>query len=269
MPLGFGAALIVFLFLLLNHTHTGSKTSEVSPKRAPAPFLNLPSGDVVYVAGGEALLGAKLNRVLVEGFYIDGTEVVNRAFLDFTKATGRTPPAGTNLSPGNFPVVNVTLDDARSFCGWAGKRLPKADEWEKAARGPNGQIYPWGSSFDSTLANIPRDDSAARAAKLAPATAYESGKSPYGALNMLGNAWEWVNAQAPAPPGEEFQVYQRIFRDLEPPLSATEPFYFARGGGYDFVDKTPYDLLSDPGSPLPARARRPDVGFRCAMDARK
>ena len=223
---------------------------------------------MVYVAGGEALLGAELKRVLVGSFYIDKTEVTNRAFLDFCHATGRTPPQGTELSPGDYPVVNVTIEDARSFCGWAGKRLPTAEEWEKAARGPNGQLYPWGSSFDYSLANLPRDDSAAKTAKLAPATAYESGKSPYGALNMLGNAWEWVNAVAPAPPGEEFRAYQRIFRDLVPPLSATEPFYYARGGGYDFLDKTPADLLSDPGSPLPARARKPDVGFRCAMDAK-
>ncbi len=212
-------------------------------------------------------MGSGLKRVLVGSFYIDKTEVTNRAFLDFCQARGHTPPAGTERLPGDYPVVNVTIEDARSFCGWAAKRLPTAEEWEKAARGPSGQLYPWGSSFDNSLANIPQDDGAAKTAKLAPATAYESGKSPYGAINMLGNAWEWVNAQAHAPTGEDFRVYQRIFRDLVPPLSATEPFYFARGGGYDYFVKTPADLLSDPGSPLPARARKPDVGFRCAMDA--
>ena len=148
-----------------------------------------------------------------------------------------------------------------------GKEAPDGGR-EKAARGPNGQLYPWGSSFDYSRANLPQNDAAAKTAKLEPATANESGKSPYGALNMLGNVWEWVDAIAPAPPGEEFRAYQRIFRDLVPPLSATEPFYFARGGGYDFPDQTPADLISDPGSPLPARARKPDVGFRCAMDAK-
>jgi formylglycine-generating enzyme required for sulfatase activity len=223
---------------------------------------------MVYVAGGEALLGAGLKRVLVKSFYIDKTEVTNRAFLDFCRATGHTPSESAQLSPGDYPVVNVTNEDARSFCGWAGKRLPTADEWEKAARGPHGQLYPWGSDFNYSLANLPRDASMAKTAKLAPATAYDSGKSPYGALNMLGNAWEWVDASAPAPPADEFRVYQRIFRDLVPPLSETEPFYYARGGSFDFFDKNPAELLSDPGSPLPARARKPNVGFRCAMDAK-
>jgi serine/threonine-protein kinase len=268
VPLGVGAVLITLLVLILSHIHKGPKSPEIRSGPINAPFLSLQSGDMVYVAGGEALLGAGLKRVLVGNFYIDKTEVTNRAYLDFCHSKGRTPPAGAELSPGDYPIVNVAVDDARSFCGWAGKRLPTAEEWEKAARGSNGQLYPWGSSFDNSLANVPLDDAAAKTARLAPATAYESGKSPYGALNMLGNAWEWVDAVAPAPPGEEFRVYQRIFRDLVPPLSATEPFYFARGGGYDFPDKNPADLLSDPGSPLPARARKPDVGFRCAMDAK-
>ncbi len=85
---------------------------------------------------------------------------------------------------------------------------------------------------------------------------------------MLGNVWEWVDGVAPAPPAEEFHAYQHIFRDLVPPLSAAEPFYYARGGSYQFVDNTPAELISDPGSPLPARARKPDVGFRCAMDVK-
>ncbi|MGO8786130.1 MAG: bifunctional serine/threonine-protein kinase/formylglycine-generating enzyme family protein [Terriglobia bacterium] len=268
LPLGVGVVLIAVLALLLSHTFRGRKSPQIGAGPVNAPFLSLASGDMVYVAGGEALLGAELKRVPVGNFYIDKTEVTNRAFLDFCRATRRTPPQDAERSPGDYPVVNVSIEDARSFCAWAGKRLPTAEEWEKAARGPDGRLYPWGSSFDKSLANIPQDDAAAKTASLASAMAYESGKSPYGALNMLGNAWEWVNAVAPAPPGDEFRAYQHIFRDLVPPLSATESFYYARGGGYDYPDKTPAGLLSDPGSPLPARARKPDVGFRCAMDAK-
>jgi formylglycine-generating enzyme required for sulfatase activity len=223
---------------------------------------------MVFVPGAEALLGPNLKRTFVGEFYIDKVEVTNQTFLEFCQATGHPLPPGIRLAPSDNPVVNVTNDDARSFCRWAGKRLPTPEEWEKAARGANGQLYPWGSQLDYALANVPRDDSAAKAAKLASAMAYESGKSPYGALNMLGNAWEWVDAVAPVPHGDEFRVYLRTFRDLVPPLSATEPFYYARGGSYEFVDPNPAELISDPGSPLPARARKPDVGFRCAMDAK-
>jgi formylglycine-generating enzyme required for sulfatase activity len=212
------------------------------------------------------LLGSPLQITNVRPFYIDKTEVSNRAYLDFCRATGHTPPTGINQSPSENPVVNVAYDDARSFCSWANKRLPTATEWEKAARGSNGQLFPWGNSFDASLANVPRDKSAALTAKLAPVTAYVNGMSPYGALNMMGNVFEWVNAVATAPTGEEFRNYQQMFRDLSPPLAATDTFYFARGGSFTFPDQNPAELISDPGSPLPARARKPDVGFRCAMD---
>jgi formylglycine-generating enzyme required for sulfatase activity len=243
----------------------GHEGGETHPKPA---LLSLPSGDMVYVDGGEALLGPNRKPAMVASFYIDKTEVSNRAYLDFCRATGHAPPKGIEKSPGENPVVNVTNADASSFCGWAEKRLPTAEEWEKAARGATGQSYPWGNDLDFDRANVPRDAAAARTAKLAPVTAYESGKSPCGALNMMGNAWEWVDAVAPAPSGEEFRMYQRIFRALVPPLSATEPFYYARGGSFQFVVATPADLISDPGSPLPARALKPDVGFRCARGAK-
>jgi serine/threonine-protein kinase len=269
LPLAGGAVLIAILFVFLSHSHTGSQSPQTAPTPAVnAPLVSMPSGDVVFVEGGDALLGAGLKHVSVGSFYIDKTEVTNHAFLDYSRALGRTPPAGA-MELAGYPVVNVTIEDARSFCGWAGKRLPTANEWEKAARGPSGQPFPWGNAFDASLANVPRDDASARTAKLAPAVSNEAGKSPYGALNMLGNAWEWVDAPAPTPQGDEFRSYLQIFHDLVPPLSATDPFYYARGGGFDFPDATPAELISDPGSPLPARARKPDVGFRCAMDPKK
>jgi formylglycine-generating enzyme required for sulfatase activity len=268
VALGVGVVLAGLLLVFLIHRRQAHKIPTIASAPVHEPLLVQSSGDMVFVPGGEALLGPNLKRTFVGEFYIDKVEVTNRIFLEFCQTTGHPLPPGIRLAPSDNPVVNVTNDDARSFCRWAGKRLPTPEEWEKAARGANGQLFPWGSQFDYALANVPRDDSAAKAAKLASAMAYESGKSPYGALNMLGNAWEWVDAVAPAPPVDEFRVYQKTFRDLVPPLSATELFYYARGGSYEFVDPNPAELISDPGSPLPARARKPDVGFRCAMDAK-
>lgn len=268
LPAGIGVGVITVLavlFFVFYHPKKTDTTSQVVTAQTPR-VVSRPSGDMVLVEGGEALLGPQPKSITLGPFYIDKTEVSNQAYLDFCRATGHTPPTGIDQSPSENPVVNVAYDDARSFCSWAMKRLPTAEEWEKAARGPNGQLFPWGNSFDAGLANVPQDESAASTAKLAPVTAYQDGRSFYGALNMMGNVWEWVDAVAPAPTGEQFRNYQQIFRNLSPPLAATDTFYFARGGSYKFPDANPAELISDPGSPLPARARKPDVGFRCAMD---
>jgi serine/threonine protein kinase len=245
--------LSVFLYRLLHRTHQA--------------VLALPSGDMVLVEGGQALLGRYRQAVRVESFYIDKTEVTNHAYLLFCRETGYpSPPGAEQASPEN-PVVNVAFDDARAFAHWAKKRLPTATEWEKAARGTKGQTYPWGDSLRYEFANIPTDASSEHAA-LEPAASYPSGASPYGALNMVGNAWEWVDASTTPPDGAEFDAYETIFKDLMPALSRTEPFYQIRGGSYRYEvapDQMPA-LLWD-SSTAPARARKPDIGFRCARNA--
>jgi serine/threonine-protein kinase len=240
--------------------------SRLRPEHSNAPLLSTRGGDMAYVAGGNALLGVKRTSVFVKSFYIDITEVTNQAFLEFCHSTDRTPAPNVASLPGDIPVVNVTFDDAQTFCGWASKRLPTAEEWEKAARGSNGQAYPWGDTWDYARANIPKDDAAAQVAGLAPVNAYPSGRSPYGALNLLGNVWEWVNMRAEAPEGQEFEIYQqKEFPHLIPPLSRTEPYYQIRGGSFAFVPADPAALIWD-WSPVPERAATPQIGFRCAKD---
>jgi serine/threonine-protein kinase len=227
-----------------------------------APYLTLPSGDMVLVPGGEALLGQDRHSVSVASFYIDRTAVTEEAYRAFCVEAGHPLPPGNQEAAADSPVVNVTFDDAQQFAKWANKRLPSAVEWEKAARGTDGRTYPWGNDLNFELANIPRDKAARKSAKLASATAYPSGASPYGALNMLGNVWQWVDAQVKV----NFEEAKAHFTLLKPPLSPNDEFYQVRGGSY-------YDAPIDPSSliwdfvPTPARERQHTIGFRCARDA--
>ena len=219
---------------------------------------------MVLVPGGEALLGQDRHSVSVAPFYIDRTAVTEGAYRTFCTETGHPLPPLNQETASDLPVVRVTFDDARQFAKWANKRLPTAVEWEKAARGKDGRAYPWGNDFSFELANIPRDKAVKQSAKLASAAAYPSGASPYGALNMLGNVWQWVDAQVRVDFGEA----KAHFTLLQPPLSPNDEFYQVRGGSY-------YDMPADPSSliwdfvPTPARIRQRTIGFRCARDANR
>jgi iron(II)-dependent oxidoreductase len=93
-------------------------------------------------------------------------------------------------SGGNFPVASVTWDEAQSYCSKHGMRLPTEWEWEKAARGANANIYPWGNNYDPS--RLVSDDESGGAQ---PVGSYENGKSPYGLYDMAGNVWEWTTSK--------------------------------------------------------------------------
>lgn len=156
---------------------------------------------MVLVAGGAFVMGAgdglpdegPPHRVEVPAFYIDVHEVTCARYAAFLRATGHAPPAdwaGPDAPAGreNLPITNVTWFDAMRYAMWAGKRLPTEAEWEKAARGTDGRRFPWGNVDDPARRVIERDDRK----KLEPVDSRPLGASPYGALHMAGNAYEWT-----------------------------------------------------------------------------
>ena len=227
----------------------------VNRPKPVAPRIFTKGGYMMLVPGGPALLGRDRRAVALSGFYIDRTEVSNESYREFATATGRDLPSTVRELPASFPVVNVSYDDAAAFCGWAGKRLPSDVEWEKAARGPKGLAHPWGDEPRFDLVNVPNRN---EPHELQPVESNLNGASPCGAINMLGNVWEWV---AKPEPLEEGDLREYV---LNPPVVRDEPAYQLRGGSFQKaldLQQAVWDFAVAPG-----RLKRSDVGFRCAKD---
>ncbi len=265
---GFG----LWLLMRTPPAQTRIEPATTAQVAAPKPTaVSLPrtrtydTGDMVLIDGGPALLGKNDESVDVPAFYIDKTEVSNASYLKFCQQAEHTPPPGAQQVPPDDPVVNVSFDDAVKYAQWAKKRLPNAKEWEKAARGPSGQKFPWGNDWRDDAANIPLNKTARQAAKLAPVSSYAPFASPYGTFNMIGNVWEWVDTPAPLDE-REFELLKKYSEVYSPPLTRTESYYQARGGSFRYLSHDPKFALVFDWLPLPARAHEPDVGFRCAQD---
>ncbi|OGG48432.1 MAG: hypothetical protein A3F84_14700 [Candidatus Handelsmanbacteria bacterium RIFCSPLOWO2_12_FULL_64_10] len=98
----------------------------------------------------------------------------------------------SNYNGPQHPVVGVSWEDAKAYCEWAGKRLPTEEEWQQACQGRDGREYPWGNGFGSGRANI--EGFREGFLQTAPVGSYPNGASPYGAMDMAGNVWEWTSS---------------------------------------------------------------------------
>jgi formylglycine-generating enzyme required for sulfatase activity len=170
---------------------------------------------MVEVPGGEFTIGANSGNpdegpshvVLVRSFWIDKYAVTNAQYSRFLNATGYRAPHFWSRGKypqdeEGFPVTGVSWYDARAYAEWIGKRLPTEAEWEIAARGVDGRGYPWGDKFEKNNCNWFMSSSGG---KLTPVGSFPQGVSPFGAHDMVGNSWEWVEDWYQPYPGSLFQ----------------------------------------------------------------
>jgi eukaryotic-like serine/threonine-protein kinase len=249
-----GVLLIVAVvagLMLRSGPEPGAGTVATQSAKPPAPTLAVPSGDMVLIPAGAFLFGKEQESRELPAYYIDRTEVTNAVYAAFINETGYTPPEGFAKARPEFPVVNITMNDAREFARWAGKRLPSAAEWEKAARGTDGRSFPWG--------NEPSPAAAVKGGAGLRAAATDLAASPFGVLEMTGNVFELVDEKA--VPSE--RVLQGMAAFLDPKPTLNEPWCSIRGGSY----MMPLFAVFESG-PIPERHKSPDIGFRCVRDVR-
>lgn len=251
-----------------NNTNTSTtantNTSTANTNTSPTSTPSVPEG-MVSVAAGAYTIGREdgddiekpKHTVTLKAFLIDKTEVTNAEYKKFIDATGyQAPPQwkDKNFPEGqaNFPVVQVNWQDANEYAKWAGKRLPTEAEWEAAARGIDGRKYPWGNEWNKAFANI----GAGESGKLTEVGKFPEGKSPSGAMDMIGNAWEWTADTLALYPGNTGKA----------PQEANSSYRVIRGGAFN---GTKLNDASYRGY-IEANSNRKDLdktGFRCAKDA--
>ena len=166
------------------------------------PMVTIPAGEFLMGSSeGKGRADERPQRSMyLDAFSIDQVEVTNQRYMEFVKATGhRHPPNPYGTGPllsikglEQLPVVQTTWYDAKAYCTWAKKRLPTEAEWEKAARGTDGRLYPWGNDPPTeTRANFDREWEDEHT--LHPVGSLPAGDSPYGVKDMAGNVREWVS----------------------------------------------------------------------------
>ncbi len=245
----FWLVVLFFSAVLLSETH-GADT--VLTGRDGGEMILIPAGEFVMGLSEDESGSARnpAQKMFVESFYIDKYEVTNVLYKKCIRAGICRQPSliidnprtffedgkhwFRDASMGQYPVVGLSWDQAYQYCRWAGKRLPTAAEWEKAARGSYGRTYPWGNQWDAAKANWDEGGRIDGYRKIAPVGSFPEGKSPYGVMDMAGNVRELVSS-----------------------------LIFKGGSWYSFPESL---RAGDPGHRYLVE-RDDDIGFRCARDA--
>jgi iron(II)-dependent oxidoreductase len=247
---------------------------------APPGMLKIPEGDFDFSVRGIEIEGGNdpgvdvqypwensprrshFHRLHLHAYYIDRTPVTNAQFKQFLDTTHYHPADDHNFlrdwSNGNFPtgwdakpVTWVSLEDARVYAAWAGKRLPHEWEWQYAAQSADARLYPW--SNDWNAANVPAADRGHTRAPLSNVDAHPQGASPFGLLDLIGNVSQWT---------DEFRddhTRAAIIRGAAAYQPLGSVWYFPQTYRLDEHEKI---LLM-----APSRDRAATIGFRCVVDA--
>ena len=262
-----------------------TKTSPPTEPPLPAETPNAGLGNtytrpadgmvMVYVPEGKFSMGSNdgidwdqpVHDVTLDAYWFDQTEVTNGMVALCVQAGACQPPSDLSsyTHPGyygdsqfaDYPVINVSWNDAQAYCAWAGARLPTEAEWEKAALGETGLAYPWGNAYpDCSLANFWGSNGAdACVGDMSAVGSYPAGASPYGALDMAGNVLEWV-----ADWGSK--TYYGSSPSSNPTGPAAGDERMLRGGAW-VTDETV--IRSSHRIWLPPDKHYNYVGFRCAL----
>ena len=231
---------------------------DAPPVPPPPAAPTIPEG-MVLVPGGSYTIGRDdghewsrpAHTAVVDSFAIGRTEVTVADYKRYVKATRAAEP-WTAEPDSLLPVTRVTWAEANAYCGWAydGGRLPTEEQWEAAARGVDGTVYPWGAEPEPGRANTL---SAGRSGP-APVGSFPQGASPVGAQDLIGNVWEWTSSRMLAYPGGSAP-------------SGGDRYYVTRGGAYNtqgIVDATRRGYMP------PTTGTREGfefTGFRCVVHA--
>lgn len=242
---------------------------------------------LVYIPAGEFLMGSPegegnndehpQHSVYLDAFWMDRTEVSNEMYQKCVSAGVCSVPASKSSytysdyfndpTYGAYPVISINWSQAKTYCEWAGRRLPTEAEWEKAAKGTDGNFYPWGNDFTCKSGNFDTeskfDDYTVSNNSMicdlfddtSPVGSFSEGASPYGVLDMAGNVWEWTS-----------DWYGKYFQEnnYNPVGPISGDVRVLRGGSWNSGS---FDLRSSKRISYNPLFTTSDFGFRCAKEA--